>query len=105
MAHRALYDYPYGIAHCYFKPSPTLAEGFSLSDRAQHRKLICRRRAGLLFVDSVEDGAWLYGHALTLGLEGVVGKRAGAVYQSGERSRDWVKIKRPGAVPPQRFTR
>ncbi|WP_249221234.1 hypothetical protein [Cupriavidus sp. KK10] len=73
--------------------------------KAALRKLLDEPPAGLLYVDSVEDGAWLYGHALTLGLEGVVGKRAGSLYQGGERSRDWIKIKRPGAVPHQRFTR
>ncbi len=60
---------------------------------------------GLLYVDSVDDGEWLYGHALTLGLEGIVGKRAASTYRAGERSRDWVKVKRPGAVPPDRFRR
>ncbi|GLC97845.1 DNA ligase [Cupriavidus sp. TA19] len=68
-------------------------------------KLLGQAAPGLLFVDSVEDGAWLYGHALALGLEGVVGKRAGSTYQAGERSSDWLKIKRPGAVPPERFKR
>lgn len=69
------------------------------------RRLLAEPPAGLLYVDSVEDGAWLYGHALTLGLEGVVGKRAGSLYRDGERSPDWTKIKRPGAVPPKRFAR
>lgn len=69
------------------------------------RKLLAEPPPGLLYVDSVDDGAWLYGHALTLGLEGVVGKRAGSIYQSGERSPDWQKIKRPGAVPAKRFKR
>lgn len=73
--------------------------------KAALRKLLYEPPDGLLFVDSVEDGAWLYGHALTLKLEGVVAKRAGSTYQAGERSRDWVKIKRPGAVPPERFRR
>lgn len=73
--------------------------------KAALRKLIGPPAPGLLFVHSVEDGAWLYGHALTLGLEGVVGKRAGSVYRSGERSTDWLKIKRPGAVPAKRFRR
>jgi len=59
----------------------------------------------LLFVQSVEDGAWLYRQALELELEGIVGKRAGNAYRCGNRSPDWVKIKRPGAVPPQRFRR
>lgn len=69
------------------------------------RRLLPEPRAGLLYVDSDDDGAWLYGHALSLGLEGVVAKRAGSLYQAGERSRDWIKIKRPGAVPPKRFAR
>ncbi|SPA23997.1 hypothetical protein [Cupriavidus taiwanensis] len=88
-------------------PAPTLAELRAM--------LLCERKTiprepvepppGLLYVDSVEDGAWLYGHALTLGLEGVVGKRAGSTYRSGKRSRDWLTVKRPGAVPPGRFSR
>lgn len=73
--------------------------------RAALRKLLDEPPTGLLYVDSVEDGDWLYGHALTLGLEGVVGKRAGSLYRPGERSSDWVKVKRPGAIPPQRFRR
>jgi len=40
---------------------------------------------------------------LALKLEGIVGKRAGSTYQAGVRSPDWEKIKRPGAVPAQRF--
>uniref|UniRef100_UPI003F4905F5 ATP-dependent DNA ligase n=1 Tax=Cupriavidus necator TaxID=106590 RepID=UPI003F4905F5 len=77
--------------------------------KAALKLLLAEPPPGLLYVDSVEDGAWLYRHALTLtlglGLEGVIRKRAGSLYQSGERSRDWVKIKRLGAVLPQRFTR
>lgn len=53
----------------------------------------------------VEDGARLFGHALTLAPEGVVAKRAGSVYLSGERLPDWMKIKQLGAVPPKRFKR
>jgi bifunctional non-homologous end joining protein LigD len=40
-----------------------------------------------------------------LKLEGLVAKRANSVYQSGVRSSDWVKVKRKGAVPPERFKR
>jgi bifunctional non-homologous end joining protein LigD len=58
--------------------------------KAALRKLLDEPPAGLLYVDSVEDGAWLYG---------------GSLYQGGERSPDWIKIKRPGAVPPKRFAR
>ena len=73
--------------------------------KAALQKLLAGLPPGMLYVTDVDDGEWLYGHALALGLEGVVGKRAGSVYWSGARSREWVKIKRPGAVPPERFRR
>jgi bifunctional non-homologous end joining protein LigD len=40
-----------------------------------------------------------------LKLEGLVAKRLGSPYRPGERSPDWLKVKRKGAVPPQRFGR
>lgn len=49
--------------------------------------------------------SWLYAHALALELEGVVGKRSDSIYQPGERTESWFKLKRPGAVPPERFQR
>ena len=49
--------------------------------------------------------SWLFDHALTLRLEGVVGKLANSVYLPGERTTAWFKLKRPGAVPPERFQR
>jgi bifunctional non-homologous end joining protein LigD len=49
--------------------------------------------------------SWLYGQAVALQLEGVVGKLADSIYQPGVRSADWFKLKRPGAVPAQRFRR
>lgn len=71
--------------------------------KAQLRELLTSA-SGLLFVDSVDDGAWLYDAALGLKLEGVVAKRAGSPYVAGT-SPDWLKIKRPGATPPSRFHR
>ena len=47
----------------------------------------------------------LYARALDLHLEGVVAKRLASPYRAGERSHDWLKVKRPGAVPPERFAR
>jgi bifunctional non-homologous end joining protein LigD len=38
-------------------------------------------------------------------LEGFVAKRRTSSYQPGVRSPDWLKIKRKGAVPPERFGR
>ncbi|KAF7957194.1 hypothetical protein AWV80_37015 [Cupriavidus sp. UYMU48A] len=59
----------------------------------------------MLYVQDVDDGAWLYAAALQLSLEGIVGKRAGSPYRDGIRSPDWIKVKRPGAVPAKRFRR
>ncbi|SCU75499.1 conserved hypothetical protein [Cupriavidus necator] len=73
--------------------------------KAALSKLLSGEPPSLLYVQDVEDGAWLYDAALGLGLEGVVGKRAGSVYRAGERSSDWIKVKRPGAVPAKRFRR
>jgi bifunctional non-homologous end joining protein LigD len=73
--------------------------------KAALKKLLSDPPAGLLYVADVDDGEWLYDNALALNLEGIVGKRASSTYQAGVRSRDWVKVKRPGAVPPERFRR
>jgi bifunctional non-homologous end joining protein LigD len=50
-------------------------------------------------------GEWLYQQAVSLELEGIVAKRADSTYQLGARSDNWLKIKRPGAVPAERFKR
>jgi bifunctional non-homologous end joining protein LigD len=49
------------------------------------------------------EGEWLYQQALALRLEGIVAKRLDSQYLPGVRTSDWLKIKRPGAVPPERF--
>ena len=49
------------------------------------------------------EGQWLFERALELHLEGIVAKDLSSTYQPGVRSRHWLKIKRPGAVPPERF--
>lgn len=51
----------------------------------------------------VGQGEGLYHATQRMGLEGVVGKRIAAPYEPGVRSRNWLKIKRPGAVPAERF--
>lgn len=60
---------------------------------------------GVLVVGQFEeDGQRLYdGAVLPLELEGLVAKRADSLYSPGIRSADWVKVKRPGAVRPERF--
>ncbi|MDM0032099.1 hypothetical protein QTI33_08095 [Variovorax sp. J22P271] len=42
---------------------------------------------------------------LGLKLEGLVAKREDSIYLPGTRTRDWVKMKRQGAVPAERFKR
>ncbi len=39
------------------------------------------------------DGAALFGHAMRLGLEGIVAKRLGSPYRPGTRTRDWLKVR------------
>ena len=43
----------------------------------------------------VGAGKRLFDHVLALELEGMVAKRVDSVYQSGERTRDWLEIRRP----------
>jgi bifunctional non-homologous end joining protein LigD len=50
---------------------------------------------GILFSDAlVADGALVFAKACELGLEGIVSKRAGSRYSSGN-SRQWLKSKNP----------
>lgn len=73
--------------------------------KATLARMMRRHSPRLLEVTGTEDGRWLYQSALDLKLEGVVGKRLGSRYHAGERNADWFKLKRPGAVPPERFKR
>lgn len=50
----------------------------------------------------VGEGEAMYRAVLDLRLEGLVAKRLDSTYQMG-RTTDWLKIKRPGAVPAERF--
>jgi bifunctional non-homologous end joining protein LigD len=76
-----------------------------------NRKAILTRllrvsRPSLLLVRDIPGrGAWLYEQACALGLEGIVSKRLDSPYSSAERTGAWVKIARPGAVPPERLKR
>jgi bifunctional non-homologous end joining protein LigD len=61
-------------------------------------------RHSLLVVQSIPDtGIELFAHAVALELEGIVGKRKDSIYTPGERTDVWRKVRRPGAVPPERF--
>jgi bifunctional non-homologous end joining protein LigD len=53
---------------------------------------------GVVFSEAIEaEGAVVFAHARTLGLEGIVSKRVGSLYRSGA-SRSWLKSKNPTFV-------
>jgi bifunctional non-homologous end joining protein LigD len=54
---------------------------------------------GVLYVSATDDGAAMWAAVIALQLEGMVAKRVGSAYVAGP-SRDWLKIKRPGATLP-----
>lgn len=63
-----------------------------------------RPKHSLLVVDAIpEEGLQMYSMAVQLQLEGLVAKHEASTYEPGERSPMWRRIKRPGAVPPERF--
>lgn len=82
-----------------------------MQEPLQRRKLLLAKVmrgpvANMLRVQHlVQDGKAIFAAACDLQLEGIVAKRLKSVYQPGARSLDWLKIKRPGAVPPERFRR
>ena len=70
------------------------------------KRLLSKPLANVLFMQHLTGKVqWLYQQALALQLEGVVAKRLDSPYLTGQRSSLWLKIKRPGAVPAQRFQR
>jgi bifunctional non-homologous end joining protein LigD len=75
--------------------------------KARLKKLFTPKpRKTLLVMDAIPVNCIeLFAMAVELKLEGLVAKRADSIYRPGERTRDWRKIKRPGAVPPERFRR
>jgi bifunctional non-homologous end joining protein LigD len=69
------------------------------------QRLLTPAPPAVLYVRHLEEGGdQLYDQACALQVEGIVGKRLGSPYPGG-RTGDWLKIKRPGAVPPERFKR
>ena len=79
-----------------------------LSERkAELRQLFTPKpKTALLVVEAIpEMGMELYAMAVQLKLEGLIAKRCDSIYQPGERSTEWRKLKVPGAVPRERFKR
>ncbi|WGT65016.1 RNA ligase family protein [Variovorax paradoxus] len=78
-----------------------------LKRKAALAKLLKKPPPSIMYVGHFENGAaQLFKEAvIPLKLEGLVAKRADSIYQPGVRSSDWVKVKRKGAIPPERFKR
>jgi bifunctional non-homologous end joining protein LigD len=63
--------------------------------KARLARLLARVNAGIAMNEHTDDdGAVVFRHACTMGLEGIVSKRLTAPYRSGP-SRDWLKVKNP----------
>ncbi|MDR6886172.1 MULTISPECIES: ATP-dependent DNA ligase [Variovorax] len=76
--------------------------------KAALAKLFKRPLPSIMYVGHFEgkDAARIFEDAVVpMKLEGLVAKRAASFYQPGVRSSDWVKVKRKGAVPAERFKR
>jgi bifunctional non-homologous end joining protein LigD len=74
--------------------------------RRLRRVFNSRPKYTLLVVEAIpEAGEELYALAAQLSLEGLVAKRCDSPYEPGERTSHWRKIRRPGAVEPERFKR
>jgi bifunctional non-homologous end joining protein LigD len=67
-----------------------------LGDRKKRlARRLTRRRVGIVLSEhTADDGATIFRHACSMGLEGIVSKRLSAPYRSGP-CRDWIKVKNP----------
>ena len=67
-----------------------------LRRKVRLRKLICRQKSRLLFLDHLEsNGSGLYAKACEFDLEGIVAKFKDRSYIASDRRSSWVKIKNP----------
>jgi bifunctional non-homologous end joining protein LigD len=68
-----------------------------LERKAALAKLLFRSRGGIQYVEHAEGhGDRMFEAVCTLGLEGIVSKRAGSFYRSGP-SKMWIKVKNPNS--------
>jgi len=107
-ARRRAYDPSEPVVYCVFDTLAAGGKSVISQPLLARKKFLAALRdlPNILVVDHIPgEGEAFYRHAVELKLEGLVGKRLDAPYQPGIRSRDWVKIKRPGAVPAKRFDR
>ncbi|MDM0116914.1 hypothetical protein QTI66_32830 [Variovorax sp. J22R133] len=75
--------------------------------KARLRELLHPSPQSVLVVGHFEEGArQMFDYVVQeLKQERLVAKRADSGYRPGVRSADWVKVKRKGAIPAERFKR
>jgi bifunctional non-homologous end joining protein LigD len=99
------------VVYCVFDLLVNRGVDITQQPLAQRKAALARlfkpARPGILVVRHFDDqpGRIFEEAVIPLKLEGLVAKRAASVYQPGVRSIDWVKVKRKGAIPPERFKR
>jgi bifunctional non-homologous end joining protein LigD len=72
--------------------------GLSYVERRALLQELIRPTAHVQPVHADADGIALYVAALDTGFEGVVGKRKSSIYRPGQRSPDWLKVKRTSSA-------
>lgn len=77
--------------------------GLPLMERKARLARLVQRVASVVLVGDLPAQAELFEGAVEPLLEDFLAKRCASTYQPGVRSSDWLKIKRMGAVTPERF--
>lgn len=78
--------------------------GLPLVKRKARLEQLLRGVRGVLYVSDLPAREEFFAQAVEpLALEGFVAKRRDSMYRPGVRSPDWLKVKRKGAIAPERF--
>ena len=103
---RRWYEGAVPVTYCVFDLLEEGGEDLTGLPLLKRKARMMKRMAGVPFVLPMSHVDAEHGEQLfELKLEGLAAKRADSVYQPGVRSSDWVKVKRKGAVPAERFKR
>lgn len=67
--------------------------GKPLEERQQRLRQLVPMHPGITVTPDFEDGIALFEQAEIFGLEGIVAKKRGSIYEPGVRSPNWIKVK------------
>jgi len=67
--------------------------GVAYEERRHYLAQCVKPQTHLQFVHAEADGIALYEACVAMGLEGTIAKRADSIYESGKRSKAWLKVK------------